>query len=112
MNFGDVVSVDFGLPVGSEAGFVRPGVVVTADAFLRFAPTTVFVVPLTSTRRPFPSHIEVPPDVGNGLNADSWAQVEQLRAVAVERCDTTGGHVGPTIGHQILDILAMITGMS
>lgn len=111
MNFGDIVTVDFGMPIGSEPGFVRPGIVVTADAFRRFRPTTVFVVPLTSTRRAFPSHVEVDPDATNGLEATSWALVEQHRAVAVERCSAPEGNVGPAITHQILDVLAMITGM-
>ena len=111
MNFGDIVSVDFGLPIGSEAGFRRPGVIVTADAFLRFRPSTTFVIPLTSTRRSFPSHVEVAPDRINGLEHRSWALVEQLRAVSVERCGASTGNVGPTVTHQLLDILRMITGM-
>lgn len=111
MNFGDIVTVDFGLPIGSEAGFLRPGIVLTADAFLRFRPTTVFVVPLTSTARTFPSHVEIAADETNGLQAASCALVEQLRAVAVERCKTSGGNVGPAVTHQILDIISMITGM-
>jgi len=111
VNFGEVVTVDFGVPVGSEAGFVRPGIVLTADAFLRFRPTTVFVVPLTSTTRTFPSHIEITPDDTNGLATTSFALVEQLRAVAVERCEATGANVGPNVTHQILDIVAMITGL-
>lgn len=111
MNFGDVVTVDFGTPLGSEAGFVRPGIVVTADGFLRFRPSTVFVVPVTSTRRTFPSHVEIEPDQTNGLEMVSYALVEQLRAVAVERCAASIGNAGPAATHQILDILAMITGM-
>lgn len=111
MNFGDVVTVDFGTPLGSEAGFARPGIVVTADGFLRFRPTTVFVVPITSVRRTFPSHVEIEPDPTNGLEIISYALVEQLRAVAIERCTGSIGNVGPTVSHQVLDILAMITGM-
>ena len=111
MNFGDVVTVDFGTPIGSEAGFLRPGVIVTADAFLRVRPTTVFVVPLTSTRRAFPSHVEIAADARNGLDRTSWALVEQLRAVAVERCSAPHANIGPAITHQLLDILGMITGM-
>lgn len=111
MNFGDIVTVDFGTPIGSEAGFTRPAVITMADAFLRFRPSTVFVVPLTSTPRTFPSHVPVDPDDRNGLTEQSCALVEQLRAVAVERCSTALGNVGPTVAHQILDVLAMITGM-
>ncbi len=110
MNFGDIVTVDFGLPIGSEAGFVRPGILLTADGFLRFRPTTVFIVPLTSARRVFPSHVEIEPNETNGLHEANCALVEQLRAVALERCGNPTGNVGPTATHQILDIMAMITG--
>lgn len=105
------MTVDFGTPIGSEAGFVRPAVVLTADAFLRFRPSSVFVVPLTSTKRSFPSHVELQPDSTNNLQLPSYALVEQLRAVATERCTGVTGKVGPAATHQLLDILAMITGM-
>ena len=111
MNLGDVVTVDFGIPVGSEAGFRRPGVVVLADSFLRLRPSTVFVVPLTFTRRAFPSHVEIAADPSNGLQHTSWALVEQLRAVAVERCGVAVGNIGPAACHQLLDLLRMITDM-
>ncbi len=105
------MTVDFGTPIGSEAGFTRAAVIATADAFLRFRPSTVFVVPLTTTLRTFPSHVAVEPDELNGLMSPSCAIVEQLRAVAVERCSRAHGNIGPVASHQILDTLAMITGM-
>lgn len=111
MNFGDIVAIDFGTPIGSEAGFVRPAVIATGDAFLRFRPTTVFAVPLTSTKRAFPSHVEIEPDDINQLGVTSYALVEQMRAVATERCSAPVGNVGPAISHQITDVLAMIIGM-
>lgn len=111
MNFCDIVTVDFGTPIGSEAGFRRPAIITTADPFLRLRPSTVFVVPLTTTPRTFPSHIDVEPDELNGLTAPSCALVEQMRAVAVQRCSPSAGNVGPAIAHQILDVLGMITGM-
>ena len=111
MNFGDIVEVDFGKPTGSEPGFSRPAIVITADAFLGFRPSTVFVVPLTSTRRTFPSHVAIEPDESNRLRRPSYALVEQMRAVARERCSTAEGNVGPAVGHQIHDVIAVITGM-
>ena len=111
MNFGDIITVDFGTPIGSEAGLTRPAVIVTADAFLRFRPMTVLVVPLTSTPQAFPSHIDIEPDDLNGLDVLGCAHVEQMRAVAIERCSSPSGNVGPIVSHQILDVLAMITGM-
>lgn len=111
MNFGDVIDVDFGTPIGSEAGFVRPAVVLTADAFLRYRPATVFAIPLTTTPRRFPSHVGLRPDAVNGLDRESCALVEQMRAVSTDRCTNVRGNVGPAVSHQLLDILAMITGM-
>jgi mRNA interferase MazF len=111
VNSGDIVTVDFGTPIGSDAGFSRPALVTTADALLRFRPSTVFVVPLTTTPRRFPSHVSIEPDQLNGLTEPSWALVEQMRAVAVERCSPARGNVGPAVSHQVLDVLAMITGM-
>lgn len=111
MRRGDIVDVDFGDPVGSEAGFQRPGVVVVADSLLRFRPTTVFVVPLTSTARNFPSHVEVVADEHNGLEVTSYALVEQMRAVSDSRCSETLGNIGDVAQRQILEVLAMITGM-
>ena len=111
MNFGDLVKVDFGTPIGSEAGFWRPAVVCTSDSFLRYRPTTIFVVPLTSTHRTFPSHIEVEPDQQNLLNETSYILVEQLRAVSPLRCSSTGGNVGSAVALQITEIVTMIIGM-
>ena len=111
MHLGDIVPIDFGTPVGSEAGFLRPAIVLTTDAFLRYRPTTIFAVPLTTTPRRFPSHVQIEPDPANRLDRVSVALVEQLRAVAVQRCGQPLGNIGPLAAHQILDILAMITGM-
>jgi len=111
MRAGDIVSVDFGTPIGSEAGYRRPAVVITADAFLRYRPTTVLAAPLTSTRRTFPSHVLVEADQHNALAEASWLLVEQLRAVAIERCGEVTGNVGSVVVHQVLDVLAMITAM-
>ena len=111
MNFGDIVNIDFGTPVGSETGLVRPAIITTSDAFLRFRPATVFAVPLTSTRPTFPSHVEIESDDTNRLDVRSHALVEQMRAVAIERCSRPTGNVGPAIARQITDVLAMIIGM-
>jgi mRNA-degrading endonuclease toxin of MazEF toxin-antitoxin module len=78
---------------------------------MRFGPSTVFVVPLTTTPRIFPSHVAIDPDDADGLESPSCAQVEQMRAVALERRSAPVGNVGAVTSHQTLDVLAMITGM-
>jgi mRNA interferase MazF len=111
VNRGAIVEVDFGTPIGSEAGFRRPGVVMIASAFAQFRPSTVFVVPLTTTRRDFPSHVEIVADRRSGLDVVSYALVEQMRAVSAARCGDARGHVSAVEMRQMLEVLSMIVGM-
>jgi mRNA interferase MazF len=105
---GDVVLVDLGLPVGSEAGLPRPAVLVTADRVLAGGPSVVQVVPLTSTLRGYASEVDVPADGHNGLTVDSAAQCHHIRSVAVGRIGDTLGNVGPGILAQIRDIVGVL----
>ncbi|CAN5765655.1 hypothetical protein BH20ACT1_BH20ACT1_03650 [soil metagenome] len=60
MHAGDVVEVGFGVPEGSEPGFVRPAVVIAADLILAAGPRTLHVVPITSnTSRSLPTEVPV-----------------------------------------------------
>lgn len=91
---GDVVSLDFGLPSGREAGFARPAVVVTSQDILDEAATIVHVVPLTTTLRGFGSEVVIDPDESNGLTARSAAQCHQIRAISAARLGPSVGNVG------------------
>lgn len=100
-----------GTRLARRRGFRRPSVVVVADAFLRYRPSAVYVVPLTPTPRRFPSHVVVESDADNGLDHASWALVEQLRAVVVERCGSPRGNIGPLVGEQLREVVALIMGL-
>ncbi|MGD9793706.1 MAG: type II toxin-antitoxin system PemK/MazF family toxin [Acidimicrobiia bacterium] len=108
LSAGDVVLVDLGSPIGSEAGFVRPAVVVSASGLLRRNLATIFVVPCTSTFRNVASHVELAPDEQNGLPLACWAQVEQLRSIARARCVERLGNVGVVALVQIREIAALL----
>lgn len=105
---GDVVLVDLGVPQGSEAGFVRPAVVVSAPGLLRRNLATIFVVPCTTTARTIASHVEITPDTLNGLTTTTWAQVEQLRSIARTRCVQRLGNIGPPALEQLREIAALL----
>lgn len=96
---GDVVTVDYGIPQGSEPGFERPAVIVTADLVLRMSPRTVHVVPLTSnvTRR-LPTEVELN-DVD--LPIRSVAQAHLCGVVSVTRLRDVGDSM-PNIGSAAL----------
>lgn len=105
---GDVVEVDLGVPAGSEAGLRRPAVIVTADRILLHRPSVVQVVPVTSTVRGYATEVTVPADPANGLDVDSAAQCQHLRAVVSQRIDRTLGNIGPVSLTQVRDTIATL----
>lgn len=95
MRRGDICLVDLAPVRGAEADKRRPAVVVSNDGAnataLRLGRGVVTVVPVTSNvARVYPFQVLLPA-AATGLRADSKAQAEQVRSVAVER-------VGPTVG--------------
>ncbi|MFN0026786.1 MAG: type II toxin-antitoxin system PemK/MazF family toxin [Acidimicrobiales bacterium] len=104
MRAGDLVRVDFGVPVGSEPGFPRPAVVVTADAVLAHTPRTFHVVPVTSNvRRSLPTEVVV---TASGLDGPSVAQCHLCAVIGVERIlDQEYGNIGPAELAQIRAVL-------
>ena len=108
LSSGDLVELDLGIPVGREAGFGHPAVVVTAQAILDAEPAVIQVVPLTTAIRPFRSEVRVDPDPTNGLDAPSAAQCQHVRAVSARRVNVVRGNVGPLVLHQVREALALI----
>ncbi len=105
---GDVVELEFGAPIGSEAGLLRPAVVVTAARILRGRPNIVQVVPLTTTIRDSSAEVLVAPDEGNGLSAKSSAQCQHVRSIATVRIRDRIGNVGPLVLHEIREVLGLL----
>jgi mRNA interferase MazF len=76
--------VDFGQPVGSDQGGVRPALVVASALHCRFPIDMTLVVPLTTRDRGLPHHVLVSsPDAG--LNRASWARTEDVTAISTTR---------------------------
>lgn len=108
LNSGDIVEVDLGTPIGSEAGLRRPAVVVTASGVLRGGPNVVQVVPLTRTIRDSGAEVCVEPDDGNMLNAPSAAQCQHVRSVSAARLSGPLGTVGPALLAEIREVLGLL----
>ena len=76
--------VDFGDPVGREQSGTRPAVVVSADALNESGAGVVVVVPITTTHRGLPSHVEI--DRGSsGLDEVSYAKCEDVKSISEQR---------------------------
>ena len=111
LHAGDLVAVDLGVPIGSEAGFVRPAVIVSAAGFLRPSLRTLIVVPCSTHQRGAPSHVALVPDPLNGLTAATWAQVEHIRSIGRTRCVDRVGNVGAVALAQMREIIALLVGL-
>lgn len=105
---GDVVELDLGTPIGSEAGLRRPAVVVTASRILRGGPNVVQVVPLTRTLRRSSAEVAITPDAGNGLAEPSAAQCQHVRSVATTRIHGRTGNIGPVALGEIREVLGLL----
>ncbi len=105
---GDVVVLDFGSPMGREAGLRRPAVVVTAQEILDESANVVQVVPLTSRIRSFGSEVLLPADESTGLEADSAAQCQHIRSVSVDRVESVSGNIGSVSLSEVREVLALL----
>jgi mRNA interferase MazF len=104
---GDVVDLDLGMPIGREAGFAHPAVVVTAQELLDQRPTVVQVVPLTSTIRGYRAEVVIDGS-DSGLDHPSSAQCQHLRSVSTARILRRRGAVGPVDLVQIREVLGLL----
>ena len=94
---GEIWLVDLAVPLGAEAAFRRPAVVVSNNAANESAAAmgrgVVTVVPVTgNVRRVYPFQVLLGARPC-GLRQDSKAQAEQIRAIAVERLRGRVGRV-------------------
>lgn len=91
---GEIWLVDFGEPVGREQAGMRPAVVVSTDALNEGPAGVILVIPLTSTRRGLPSHVEIESGE-SGLDNPSYAKCEDVKSVSEERLVDRLGFAGP-----------------
>lgn len=97
---------DLGEPTDPEQGFRRPVLVVSVDPFHRSG--LAVVLPITRTRRPVPTSVEVE---GGGLDHTSYVQVDQIRTVSQKRLVHRIGSVGEVTMLQVEQILIRLLGL-
>jgi mRNA interferase MazF len=107
---GDVWIVDFGDPIGHEAGFRRPAVVVSDDAVNAGPAGVVIVVPITSRPRGNPVHVEIEPGE-SGLDGVSYARCEDVRSLSDARLVTGLGRVSVANLFRIEQVLGWLLGL-
>lgn len=104
---GEIWMVDFGDPVGHEQGYRRPAVVLSADRLNRSRAELVIVVPVTTTRRSLPSHVEIEPGE-SGLTHTSYAKTEDVKSVSTRRLIQRLGVIPPDRLHRTEHALRLL----
>jgi mRNA interferase MazF len=102
---GEVRLVNFDPVTGAEASKRRPAVIVSNDGAnataARLGRGVITVVPVSSNvHRVYPFQVKLTAEA-TGLRADSKAQAEQVRSVAVQR-------VGPRVGRVPSDLMNLL----
>ena len=79
---GDIWLVDFGVPMGSEAGYRRPAVVIQNDDFNESKIATSIVIPLTSNMllAEYTPNVMIPKK-DSGLTKDSVAVIPLVTTI-------------------------------
>jgi mRNA interferase MazF len=80
----EVWLLDFGDHVGREQSGRRPAVIVSSDLLNDSRAGIAVVVPITTTYRGLPSHIEIDPN-NSGLDEISYAKCEDVKSVSEQR---------------------------
>lgn len=78
----EIVWIEAGGAVGREQSGRRPALVMAGPEYLATVTTLAIVAPITSVDRGWPNHVRVE---GGKLKHESWAMVEQLRAISRTR---------------------------
>lgn len=89
--------------VGTEQGGRRPVLVVSRDEYNGAGVGRVIVVSITTKDRNWPTAIKL--DADSGVSKDSWALVDQIRAIDLARLKRRIGNVSVTTMASIDDTL-------
>lgn len=99
---GEIHLVDFGSPLGHEAGFRRPALVISPEQLNTHG--ICIVLPITRTRRGYPTHVEL----DGALPVVSYVQCELIRAISTDRLLRQVGVIDSVDRAKIRVILARL----
>src|SRR4051812_19676517 len=92
---GQVWRIDLNPTRGHEQAGVRPAVIISTDLFNQGPAGLVVVLPLTTTPRRIPLHVQVDPPEG-GLQRRSFVKCDDVRSASVDRLLDLWGNLSAT----------------
>ena len=102
---GEVWLVDLGDPIGHEAAYHRPALVVSDDRANRHGLVTV--CPIGTSKRAYPTRVELAPGI-SGLDEVSYVQGEQPRTISTARLIHQLGRADVTVVHGVSRVLRLL----
>lgn len=107
---GEVWFADLNPTRGHQQRGTRPVLVLSVDTFNAGPAELVTVLPITSTVRPIPSHVEVLAPEG-GLESRSAILADQVRTIARERVARRSGAVSGTTLSRVEEVVRILLGL-
>lgn len=104
MNRYEIYAVNLDPTVGAEINKTRPCVIISPDEMNKHL-LTVQVAPLTSKERAIPTRVKIEATSSSGLKNDSFAALDQSKAIDKTRCSTFIGKISETEAKKIAKIL-------
>ncbi len=101
----DIWLVDFGDPFPGEPAHQRPALVVGPPEHFGASFPFRIVLPLTTTRRDLPIHVELEPNAESGLEETSYVQCELVRSISSRRLIHRIGAVDRQRSEQVGEVL-------
>jgi mRNA interferase MazF len=108
---GDVWLADLNPTTGREQAGTRPVLVISVDALNNGPSDLAIVVPITSTKRPNPIHVELGEGVG-GLRSRSFALPEMVSSISRERLCKRWGTVAIADLLRVVERVRILTRVS
>jgi mRNA interferase MazF len=87
---GEIWWVDLNPTIGSEAGKIRPCLILQNDVGNQSSTTTI-VAPFMPGSKTYPFTVNVVPTAQNGLDKDRYINLSQLRVVSEQRVSSRLG---------------------
>ncbi len=106
-NRGEIWLADLDPTRGREQAGRRPVLVVSVSAFNQSKAGLVVIVPVTSTARGIPWHVNVTPPAGGVRNA-SFLMCEALRSVSTDRLVKRWGILPSSVLEEVEDRLRIL----
>jgi mRNA interferase MazF len=109
---GEVWWINFSPTRGREQRGDRPALIISDDRLNASPAELVIAIPMTTTRRGVPWHVEVQPEQAEGLGGTGYVMCDQVQTVSRERLRRHGARpIDSSVLEEVEDRLRILMGL-